>query len=123
MIIGIGTDIVSVKRIEKVLFKRANFAQRILTDKELLFFYERNSSPFFLAGRFAAKEAIMKAIGTGLSHGIRFKDIEINYKNKSPIVILKGNALSRFNSLQGNKIFISISHEKDYAVSFVVIEK
>lgn len=123
MVVGIGTDIVSISRIERAVSKRPAFAKRILSEKELLFFFERNSSPAFLAGRFASKEAVMKALGTGLSQGIRFKDIEIIYKNKAPLVVLKGEALNKFNSLGGSKIFLSISHEKDFAVSFVVIEK
>jgi holo-[acyl-carrier protein] synthase len=124
MIIGIGSDIVSIQRIESAIEKFSRkFSLRILSEKELLIFYERKSSPTFLAGRFAAKEAVMKALGTGLSQGIRFKDIEITYKNKSPLVILKGEALKKFNSLGGSKIFLAISHEKDFAVSFVVIEK
>ncbi len=123
MIAGVGTDIVSVKRIENAFAKNAKIAMRILSEKETLYFFERNSSPSFLAGRFAAKEAVMKALGTGLSQGIKFKDIEITYKNKSPLVVLKGEALKHFNSLSGRKIFISISHEKDYAVAFAVIER
>lgn len=123
MIIGIGTDIVSINRIEKAISRHSTFAERILSKKELLFFFEKNASPAFIAGRFAAKEAVMKALGTGLSQGIRFKDIEITYKNKSPIVVLKGEALRKFNSLEGRRIFLSISHEKDFALSFAVIEK
>mgnify|MGYP005863719827 FL=1 len=123
MIVGVGTDIVSIKRIEKAILMHKEFAKRILTEKELLFFFEKKSSPSFLAGRFAAKEAMLKALGTGLSRGIKFKDIEINYKNKIPTILLKGEALKQFNLLNGSKIFLSISHEKEYAIAFVVIEK
>ncbi|MCX7831224.1 MAG: holo-ACP synthase, partial [Acidobacteria bacterium] len=119
----IFSDIISIKRIEKVFSRFTSFPQRILSEKELLFFFENKSSPIFLAGRFAAKEAVLKALGTGLSKGIRFKDIEITSKNQSPLVVLKGEALKQFNSLSGSKIFLSISHEKDYAVATAILEK
>lgn len=122
MILGIGSDIVSIKRIEKILFKHQRFPQKILSDRELLYFYEKNQSSEFLAGRFAGKEAFMKALGTGWGKGITFKDIEIIYKEKRPFVVLKDNALKFFNEIKGKKILITITHEKDYAISFVVIE-
>lgn len=123
MIIGIGSDIVSIKRIEKAILRNSGFPKRILTEKELLFFYQRKSSPSFLAGRFAAKEAMLKALGTGLSKGIRFKDIEVTYKEKLPTILLKREALKQFNLLSGSKVFLSISHEKEYAIAYVIIEK
>jgi holo-[acyl-carrier protein] synthase len=123
MVIGLGSDIVSVGRVQKVFARRPAFAARILTDSEHRIFKERNNSAEFLSGRFAAKEALLKAFGTGLRNGLAFRDIDITADPLgAPAVSLHGTAVKLFADIGGKKIFITISHEKDYAVAFALIE-
>ncbi len=118
MIFGVGTDIVKVSRIEKLLAKDG-FLKRIFTDKEIGYLKKRNLSPETVSAHFAGKEAVSKAMGTGIS-GFNFSDIEIlNKENGQPYVNLLGNAKE---ILGDKKIHISLSHESDTAVAFCVIE-
>ena len=92
-IYGIGTDIVNIKRVEKSLKKNGdNFKKRIFSKKEIIY-CERKKNPIsFYAKRYAAKEALSKALGTGIRKGINFKDIEILNDNLGkPSISLKGN--------------------------------
>lgn len=121
--IGIGTDIVQIDRISGVLEKQSErFVQRILTEAEQQVYHERNASLTFLANRFAAKEAVSKALGTGIAGGIRFTDIEIlPAASGEPQVTLHNKAQERFEALQATAVKISLSDEENYAVAFVVI--
>jgi holo-[acyl-carrier protein] synthase len=121
--IGIGTDIVQIDRIKESFDKLSDrFVQRILTAQEISIFVKRNHSMVFLANRFAAKEAVSKALGTGIAQGIRFTDIEILPDDLgAPTVQLHGKALERLNALQGQQVKISLSDERDFAVAFAVV--
>ena len=92
-IFGIGTDIVNIKRMEKSLKKRGNtFKDRIFSKKEIIYCDKKNNPYSFYAKRFAAKEALSKALGTGIRKGINFKDIEIVNDNfGKPSIKLKGS--------------------------------
>ena len=127
MIYGVGTDIVSIDRIKDIISKnRDGFIKRVLTDHEQALFTNKADSPAFCAKRFAAKEAFSKALGTGFSSNLNFKDIEIiNDKkgmpkyaeNKKIIKIVQRKyKIKKFNS------FLSISDEKDYSTAFAIIE-
>ncbi|MDN3650120.1 holo-ACP synthase [Reinekea marina] len=121
--IGLGTDIVQIERIEKVYQKQGErFLKRLLTEKEREVFDARKQSMAFLANRYAAKEAIAKALGTGIAKGVNFNDLEI-LPNEfgAPIVTLYGYALALFKEKGGQQVSISLSDEKDYAVAFVVL--
>lgn len=122
MIRGIGTDIVEIDRIERAV-RREGFLEKIFTTREIENLKRRNLRPEFIAGRFAAKEAIVKALGTGFQ-GVGFKDIEIeNDTLGKPLVILRGNA-EKIASKDGNYIFhLSISHGRDNAIAYVVWEE
>ncbi|HNQ77222.1 MAG TPA: holo-ACP synthase [Acidobacteriota bacterium] len=123
MLIGLGSDIVSVIRIAGVASRRHGFAGRILARTEMEIYEERKRSPEFLAGRFAAKEAFLKALGTGLGNGILFPEIEIRPgASGNPLIDFRGRAMDVFRSIGGKKAFVSISHEKDYALAVAVIE-
>ena len=92
-IFGIGTDIVNIKRMEKSIKKsRNNFINKVFSKNEILY-CERKKNPFpFYAKRFAAKEALSKALGTGIRKGINFKNIEITNDNfGKPSIKLKGS--------------------------------
>ncbi len=122
MIIGIGTDIIEIKRIENAVNRSARFLNRIFTVNEIDYIKSRKFSPQNIAGNFAAKEAISKALGTGIS-GIKWKEIEIIRKvNGAPLVILHDNALKCSNSIGIMKINVSISHSQEYAIAFAIAE-
>lgn len=118
MIIGTGIDIVEIKRVEAMVHKSVKFIDRILTENEQKVYvklHERRKIEW-LAGRFAAKEAFVKAVGTGISAQFGWKDIEVkNEENGKPyIVVLK--------PMSGN-IHLSISHSDEYAVASVIVER
>lgn len=124
MIIGLGTDIVDMERIEKIAERFGErFAGHILHPEELAEWRE-SPHPTFLAGRFAAKEALVKALGTGFSQGIWLSDILIRKGvDGEPIAILSGVALERFQSLGGGSIHVSISHDRHSALAVVILER
>ncbi|BBJ31890.1 holo-[acyl-carrier-protein] synthase [Rickettsia asiatica] len=123
MIIGVGTDIVQIPRIEKILHLYLElFAKKILTSKELaqLSLLDKTGYAVFLAKRFAAKEAISKAFGVGIGQGINFKDIIIlNNDLGKPIVEVSSNYT---NKLPPFNIHLSLSDDYPVCVAFVVIE-
>ena len=122
MIIGVGTDIVEVDRIRKAFSRRPEkFRRKILAAEEI------ETTPVsreieYLAKRFAAKEAISKVLGTGMQFGVSFGDILIltDPKTGQPLVELKGHAKQQASMKGINRILISISDEKDYAMAFAV---
>lgn len=122
MIIGIGTDIIEIDRIQKALERNANFIDKIFTKNEIEYLKKRNLRPEFVAGKFAAKEAVAKALGTGF-RGFDFKDIETD-KNTlgKPLVFLKGNAKKMAKKWTNYKIHLTISHSRDYATAYAVLE-
>ena len=125
-IFGIGTDIVNIKRIEKTLKKkRSNFKNKIFSKNEIIY-CEKKANPFpFYAKRFAAKEALTKALGTGIRKGINFKNIEIsNNKLGKPFIELKGNTATFFKKkIKTNKysIHLSLSDDIPWAQATVII--
>lgn len=118
MIIGVGTDIIEIKRIEK-LFTKYNFFTKFFTDIEVKYLSEKQAQS--AAGYFCAKEAVVKAMGTGFS-GFDFKDIEIVKAEGKPEVVLHNRALDISESLGIKNISISISHCKEYATAVAVAE-
>lgn len=124
MIIGIGTDIVEVSRIEKLIEKNPSFLDKVYTDAEIAYCRAKAAMAQSFAARFAAKEAVMKAFGTGWAKGVSFKEIEVvNDGEGKPMVALSGKSLDYANKLRFQAIHLSLSHEKGYAVAFVVIER
>ena len=117
MILGIGTDLVLVSRIEAVLGRQGErFARRILTDAELERFRQHGQPARYLAKRFAAKEAVIKALGE--TSGASLKDIEILADDRGkPLVKLHGKARKRAQALGLAEIAVSLSHSREYAVA------
>ncbi|WP_042220380.1 holo-ACP synthase [Oceanobacillus manasiensis] len=117
MIKGIGIDLIELDRIAQSLKNSDRLAKRVLTENELEIFYSfplETRKVEFLAGRFAAKEAFAKAVGSGIGK-LSFQDMEI--------LPQEGNApVFRATGYQHNRIFISITHSRDYAAAQVVIE-
>lgn len=122
MIIGIGCDIVDIPRIQRSVqrFGKA-FLKRVYTEKEQDNIHGVKEQ--YLAGRFAAKEACVKALGTGFTQGIQMTDIEIvTDKGGAPALFLYGRARHLADERGITAIHVSISHEKGYALAFVVLE-
>jgi holo-[acyl-carrier-protein] synthase len=125
-IIGNGVDIIKNSRINNSL-KIKGFLNRIFTEKEIQQGKKLKNKINFYAKRFAAKEAFVKAIGTGFRSDINFIDIEIrNYRNGKPYISLSkklNNFLQKKFKIQKYEVFLSLSDEKDYSIAFVVIDK
>lgn len=124
MIFGIGTDIVEVERIRK-LDSLEKFADKILSLNELEVFKSQidDKKVTFLAKQFAAKEAVSKALGTGIGKDIRFNQIEIlRNSDGKPYLNHDGMITTIFNDLGITKTHVSLSDEKKYALAFVILE-
>ena len=125
-IIGNGVDIVDNLRIKKSL-KIKGFVERIFTEHEINQSIKIKNRHLFFAKRFAAKEALVKALGTGFTKNINFKDIEINNnKNWKPLINLSSNIknfLKKKFNISRFKIYLSLSDEKKYSIAYVIIDK
>ena len=121
-VIGLGTDIVNMNRVKKIYSKYGNqFLNKILTETEKKTPQLKNIAS--IAKRFAAKEAISKAIGYGFSKGVHFKNIEIyNDKRGKPCAQLNGKAKTILNKISKKyNIFLSLSDDKPWAVATALI--
>lgn len=119
-VIGIGTDIVECLRVAKMIEKHEDvFIQRVYTPGEIDYCGTRKASTQHYAGRWAAKEAILKAMGTGWSNGIQWTDIEVvNQMGGKPFVRLGGQAKVICEGKGIEQILISISHCRNFATAF-----
>lgn len=121
MIFGIGVDTVEIERIKKILGK-PNLS-KLFSEKEIFYAENKGDSAASMAGCFAAKEAVVKALGTGFN-GIAWRDIEVDHnENGQPLVILSGKAKLFADKNQIVKIHLSISHDRTKAVAMAVAEK
>ncbi len=123
MIAGIGTDIADVRRFEKWV-KNPQMLERFFNEKERSNAGSESAKCQHYAVRFAAKEAFSKALGTGIS-GFGLKEVYItNDSEGKPLLNIEGSALSLMQERLGEcNAFVSLSHEKDYALAFVILEK
>ena len=125
-IIGIGVDIIYNQRISK-LIKNKQFLNRVFTTKEILHSKKMLNKTNYFAKRFAAKESLVKAIGSGFRDGINFKDIEITSNNLGrPFYMINKKIkifLQKKLKLKNFELFLSISDEKEYSVAFTIIQK
>lgn len=122
-IVGMGTDIVEIERLENQLEKSNRLAQRVLTDTELEIFHQQKFPARYLAKRFAAKEAAVKAIGIGIGNGISWQQVEVsNLPSGQPVLHFNGY-FAQVCETQGVKhSHLSISDEQHYAVATVILE-
>ncbi len=117
---GLGNDIIEIERIEKALLRTKSFKEKVYTKKEIEYAEKKNKKYETFAGKFAAKEAIAKAFGTGVRD---FSLIDIEILNDSvgkPYVVLKESLKEKY---QDYKIEISISHSKTYAIATAILIK
>lgn len=121
-IVGIGTDIVECVRIGQMIEKHAEqFLERVFTPRELRYCQGRKHATEHFAGRWAAKEAILKCLGTGWKKGISWTDIEVrNNFDGAPQVFLGGAAKERAQLLLISDIWITISHCRAYATAYAL---
>jgi len=125
-ILGIGVDIIQNYRIKKAIINQS-FVNRIFTKSEISSSKKRNFKTNYFAKRFAAKEALVKSIGTGIGKSINFKDINIiNDKSGKPNIKLTNKVndliVKKFRTRKFD-IFLSLSDEKNYSIAFVIIQK
>jgi holo-[acyl-carrier protein] synthase len=124
MIVGIGIDLIEIARIEAALARYGErFLDRVFTPDEIAYARRKHHPAPHLAGRFAAKEAALKALGTGKSGGIRWRDVEIlPSPSGKPRIAFHGRARDRLLALGGTQAHVSISHGRDVAIAEVIIE-
>lgn len=124
MISGIGTDIVAIERFQRFVDNNNTaLLMRLFTEQERSLCSARKSSASCFAARFAAKEAFLKALGTGLRDGISWQDMEIILDAAGkPDLLLTGCAREIFTNQGLSKIFLSLSHDSGNAIAMVVLE-
>lgn len=122
MIIGVGIDIVDIHEIEESL-REEGFQRRVFTAAEMDSVQRYRNQAEHLAGKFAAKEAFMKAIGAGLGQSVTFTEIELlNNQAGKPCITIGGEAKRRFDNCDAKEIHLSISHASGVAVAVVILE-
>jgi holo-[acyl-carrier protein] synthase len=121
-IIGIGLDATDLPRIAETLGRYGDrFLHRIFTEREIAYCTRRRDPVPHLAGRFAAKEAAMKALGTGHSRGVLWKDIEVIRVGGPPQLQLHGGAARRAESMQVRRSLVTITHSETLALAQVML--
>tara|TARA_B100001996_G_C18662347_1_gene593570 strand:- start:860 stop:1246 length:387 start_codon:yes stop_codon:yes gene_type:complete len=124
-IYGSGTDIIRIERVKKTIKENKSFKNRIYSKSEIKSCEKRKNNYSCYASRFAAKEAFSKSLGTGISNGLSFKEIEIkNDKYGKPFIKVSGNSLKTVYKIikrKKFKTFLSISDDKPFAVAFVIL--
>lgn len=122
MIVGLGTDIVEIVRIGRMIERHGElFLQRVYTEEEIRYCQRRKECYQHFAGRWAAKEAVMKTLGTGWTRGIGWQDIEVrSRKSGQPTINIRGTAREFADRLGIGEILITISHCRAYATATAV---
>ena len=124
MIVGTGVDIVEIERIRGMAGGlKDRFVRRVFTEEEQRFCGERRDPAPHLAARFAAKEAALKALGTGWARGVSWLDCEVRRKDgEAPVLVLRGEAEKRAAALGARRVHLSLTHSGSYAVAVVILE-
>jgi holo-[acyl-carrier protein] synthase len=121
-IIGLGMDATDIHRIAETIERYGDrFLHRIFTDGEVAYSTRRREPAIHFAGRFAAKEAAMKALGTGHSHGVLWRDVEVVRRGGPPQLQLHGGAARRFAAMGGRSSLLTITHSDTLAMAQVLI--
>ena len=124
MIAGIGIDLIEVARVKKLTDRKDKILQKVFTETEMNYCRKFKNGEQNFAGRFAVKEAFLKAMGTGWSNGLKFSEIEtVNDKFGKPEIILYGRTKEIFEERNLKIAHVSIAHLKEYATAVVVIEE
>jgi len=125
MIYGVGTDLVEVERIERILKKwRERFTMKVFSDGEIRYCRTKVCPARHFAARFAAKEAFLKGLGMGMGRGVGFRDVEvINSAEGKPALKLQERARDMVEKAGIRESHLSISHTERYAMAVVALEK
>ena len=125
MIVGLGIDIIELKRVAEAMKRHPErFIKRVLLEKEWEYCRQFRDPTPEVAARFAAKEAFSKAIGTGITRGVSWRDIEVvKDPGTPPRIRVTGCAAKWAEKLGGNNIHLSLSHSEQYAAAVVTLEK
>ncbi len=125
MILGIGIDIIEVARVQASVERFGDrFLQRILLPDEIAYCLDKRVSGPFIAVRFAAKEAISKAFGTGIGAHLGWHDMEVRRRESGePFVVLHGKGRELMAARGAQQLLISLSHTQNYATAFAVLER
>lgn len=123
MILGIGVDLVDVRRIESIIFRwQDRFLRRIFTEREIHYCNNKKSPAERFATRYAAKHAFAKALFPKGAEGIHFRDIEIDQREARPAVNMDGLAKKRAAELGVKNVHLMVSHDGTYAIANVILE-
>ncbi|MHC4915678.1 MAG: holo-ACP synthase [Planctomycetota bacterium] len=124
MILGTGIDLVEIARIAELAHKHGErFLNRVFTEDEVAYAMPKAARYQHLAGRFAAKEAVFKALGTGWSQGVSWKLVEVcTGEGGAPQVLLSGGAAERLSRMGGSRVHVTITHTEGMAAAVAVIE-
>jgi holo-[acyl-carrier protein] synthase len=121
-IIGLGVDATDLPRVREVFARYGErFLRRVFTEGEIAYCTRQRDPVPSLAGRFAAKEAAMKALGTGHSRGVLWKDIEVFRQGGPPQLRLSGGAARRFEAMGARRSLLTITHSEGLALAQVLI--
>ncbi|MCX2745379.1 holo-ACP synthase [Mangrovivirga sp. M17] len=124
MIFGIGTDIIEIDRVKSSLQKGEKFKRMVFHPEEIAICEQNPNTVSSYAGRFAAKEAMFKALGTGWSGNMKISDVVIKNDSKGkPFIELEGEVEKYARECEIEAIHLSISHSKSYATAMVILEK
>jgi holo-[acyl-carrier protein] synthase len=124
MVIGLGTDLIEIERIERSVARFGErFLERVFTPGEIAYCHAKKSSAESFAARFAAKEAGAKALGTGISRGVSWKEFEVKRKpGQRPELHLSGRAAEIARELGVNRMSLSLTHSREMSMAVVVAE-
>ncbi len=124
MILGLGTDLIEIDRIDDSIRRFGNrFLNRVFTPEEIAFCLRKRSSAESFAARFAAKEAGAKALGTGISRGIAWREIEVRRRaGEAPTLHWSGRAAERAAKMGVRRTSLSLSHSRQAAIAVVLVE-
>jgi holo-[acyl-carrier protein] synthase len=123
MILGIGTDLIEVERVAEKMEKKAGFKELVFSPAEIIYCETKAKKYEHYAARFAAKEAFLKAIGTGWRSGTAFNEIEVYHDEEGkPELRFLGKTADTVTDMKAGKIFVSLSHLKTMACAMVIIE-
>jgi holo-[acyl-carrier protein] synthase len=121
-IVGVGLDAVEIDRIRRLIDRHGErFLQRVFTAEEITYCRRRRRAAESFAARFAAKEAAMKALGTGHSQGVTWLSVEVVRRHGPPRVAFHGAARTRLAALHGTSAFLTISHSEALAFAHVIL--
>lgn len=123
-ILGIGTDIIETLRIAQMIERHGElFIRRVYTEHEIAYCSDKKAATQHYAGRWAAKEAVLKALGTGWAKGISWRDVEIRHKpGGGPVATLHGGARQVLERLEICHMHVSISHCRSHAIAYAIAE-